>query len=147
MRADPKGVRTAATGVWQSALGTSVGDGWQHGIRPVTLPRGAAASFNEAISAVNAEVICVSAVPPQADRHLRFICRRLRATFPEAKIVACLWTGPDATEVNREVPGTDAVCLTLAAAAEYVNQLQRTEIPTSEESGNTEALARESMSF
>lgn len=102
----------------------------QHGIRPVTLPRGAAASFTEAIAAVNAEVICVSAVPPQADRHLRFICRRLRTSFPDAKIVACLWNGPEVTEAAAEVAGADTVCLTFAAAAEYVNALQGTSIPT-----------------
>jgi predicted PurR-regulated permease PerM len=38
-----------------------------------------------------AEMICISALPPRALMHARYLCKRIRARFPEKNLVVGLW--------------------------------------------------------
>jgi len=59
------------------------------------------------------QVICVSALPPGGLAHARYLCKRLRARYPDVKIVVCRWgIRPDHTE-NWDV--------LLSAGAEHVS--------------------------
>jgi hypothetical protein len=66
-------------------------------------------------------VVCVAAVPPFGYVHARYLCRRLRARFPELKIVAAILTEGDVNEIKKRQPPVQAheigASLTQALAA------------------------------
>ena len=39
----------------------------------------------------NADVVCISATPPAAVMHARYLCKQLRRRFPKVKLVVGLW--------------------------------------------------------
>ena len=53
-------------------------------------------------------VACVSAIPPMGYVHTRYLCRRLRAEFPELKLVAAILTERDVDEVKKRRPPVTA---------------------------------------
>jgi methylmalonyl-CoA mutase cobalamin-binding subunit len=62
-------------------------------------------------------VICVGSLPPGGLAHTRYLCKRLRARFPAAKIVVGRWGLKGDVEENRErlqEAGADLVATTLA---------------------------------
>ena len=66
-------------------------------------------------------IVCVSALPPLAAKHVRVLCKRLRHRFPSMKIVVGLWqAGLSSTSARRRLStlGADSLVATLAAAAE-----------------------------
>jgi hypothetical protein len=68
-----------------------------------------------------ADVACVSALPPAAAAHARYLCKRLQGGFPEAHMIVGLWNRPGDMIKARERIGcgpTTAVVGTLAAAEE-----------------------------
>jgi predicted PurR-regulated permease PerM len=51
-------------------------------------------SLHELISLLNVgadDVLCVSALPPYAFAPARILCKQLRASFPRATVVVCIW--------------------------------------------------------
>lgn len=61
-------------------------------------------------------VICIGALPPGGLAHTRYLCKRLRARLPEAKIVVGRWGLKDDVEQNDEQlreAGADQVATTL----------------------------------
>ena len=54
--------------------------------------RSLAAEMLDHVAAHPAGVVCVSALPPFAATHARYLCKRLRPKFPKLKIVVGLWT-------------------------------------------------------
>lgn len=70
-------------------------------------------------------VVCVSALPPFAATHARYLCKRLRPRFPKLKITVCLWTtsgtGKKAQERLAET-GIDRFVTTLAEGVEQSAQ-------------------------
>ena len=66
-------------------------------------------------------VVCVAAVPPFGYVHARYLCRRLRARFPDLKIVAAILTEGDVNEIKKRQPQVQAheigASLTQALAA------------------------------
>jgi predicted PurR-regulated permease PerM/methanogenic corrinoid protein MtbC1 len=64
-------------------------------------------------------VICVGSLPPGGLAHTRYLCKRLRARFPDVKILVGRWGLKADVEVNREQlreAGADLVATTLAEA-------------------------------
>jgi hypothetical protein len=62
------------------------------------------------------EVVCIGAIPPGGLARTRYLCRRIRARIPEAKIVVGRWGLTDNTEDNQEQlreAGADQVATTL----------------------------------
>jgi len=51
-----------------------------------------ASEMVETIGEKAAHVVAVSAMPPAAATHARYLCKRVHARFPEAKMVVGLWT-------------------------------------------------------
>ena len=71
-------------------------------------------------------VVCVSALPPLAATHARYLCKRLRPNFPTLKIVVGLWQTKGSTkkaETRLLETGIDQFVTTLAEATEQLVQL------------------------
>jgi predicted PurR-regulated permease PerM len=74
----------------------------------------------------NADVVCISAMPPAAATHARYLCKRLRGRFPEANLVVGLWnTKGDLTKAKERIGcgATTHVVATLADAQEQIRLL------------------------
>ena len=68
-------------------------------------------------------VVCVSALPPLAATHARYLCKRLRPKFPQLKIVVGLWQTSGSTkkaQARLEEIGIDRFVTTLAEANQYL---------------------------
>jgi predicted PurR-regulated permease PerM len=85
----------------------------------------------EVLSAVEqqqVQLICIVALPPGALAPVRYLCKRLRARFPDCKIVVGRW----GVQENRDMPqtvlreaGADEVGTTLHETANQVSQLSQ----------------------
>jgi predicted PurR-regulated permease PerM len=90
-----------------------------------------------------ADVVCISAMPPTAAAHARYLCKRLQGRFPDAHLIVGLWNATGDLNKAKERVGcgpTTAVVATLAAAEEKIHGLlhpllQRTEQPRPQEVG------------
>jgi hypothetical protein len=51
-----------------------------------------ASEMVEMVATKNVDVVCVSALPPAAATHARYLCKRLHSRFPDVKMVVGLWT-------------------------------------------------------
>ena len=75
------------------------------------------------VKADNAEIACISVVAPSTVIHARFLCTKLRARFPEIKIIVGLWGATEriaeATKRLHE-SGADETVTSLAAAMEEI---------------------------
>lgn len=77
-------------------------------------------------------VVCISATPPAAVMHARYLCTRLRARMPKVNLVVGLWDTPgDLTNAIKRIGcGTNAhVVATLADAQEQVRLLIQPLLP------------------
>ena len=70
-----------------------------------------------------ADVVCISVVPPSTILHARYLCSKLHARFPQLMIIVGLWgrpeQGPEALKSLRD-SGADDIVTTVAEAAERV---------------------------
>ncbi len=72
------------------------------GLKAKALPSAALAGESlEQVAQEEPFVVCVTAVPPLGYMHVRYLCRRLRAEFPELKLVAAILTERDVEEVKQ----------------------------------------------
>jgi predicted PurR-regulated permease PerM len=92
-----------------------------------------------------ADVVCISAMPPAAAAHARYLCKRLQGRFPDAHLIVGLWNATGDLNKKREHLGcgsTTAVVATLADAQEKINGLlhpllHRTDQPNPRDVGQT----------
>ena len=73
-----------------------------------------------------ADVVCISAMPPAAATHARYLCKRLRGRFPEAHLIVGLWNVQGDLNKAKERIGCGAathVVGTLADAQEQIRLL------------------------
>ena len=71
-----------------------------------------------------ADVVCVSATPPGAMMHARYLCKQLRRRFPKVKLVVGLWDVQGDLNKAKERIGCGAtVVATLADAQEQIRLL------------------------
>ncbi len=73
-----------------------------------------------------ADVVCISAMPPAAAMHARYLCKRLRGRFPEAHLIVGLWNVQGDLNKAKERIGCGAathVVGTLADAQEQIRLL------------------------
>ena len=99
------------------------------GVRAKALPSAALAGESlEEVSREKPRVVCVSAVPPLGYMHARYLCRRLRAEFPELKLVAAILTERDMEEVKKRRPEitSDEVATSLKQALTGIMSLAPT---------------------
>jgi predicted PurR-regulated permease PerM len=58
----------------------------------------------ESVASTNADIVCVSALPPAAITHARYLCKRLHAKLPDVEMVVGLWgTGGDLTRARERI--------------------------------------------
>jgi methylmalonyl-CoA mutase cobalamin-binding subunit len=73
-----------------------------------------------------AEVVCISALPPFAATHARYIAKRLRPQFPEMRIVVGLWqTIPHSKKAEERLlaAGIDRFVTSLVDAVQYMVEI------------------------
>ncbi len=80
------------------------------------------------IKEADADVVCISAVAPTTLIHARYICAKLRANFPNVKIIVGLWgrsgLSPEIVE-GLKTSGADDVVITLAEAVERMTSFSQ----------------------
>ena len=85
-----------------------------------------ASELVEAVEKKAAHVVVVSAMPPAAVAHSRYLCKRLHARFPDINMIVGLWTMKGDLEKARErvtcIAGVQ-VSSTFAGALEQIGQL------------------------
>ncbi|MGZ5003837.1 MAG: GAF domain-containing protein, partial [Chthoniobacterales bacterium] len=64
------------------------------------------------------EAVCISVVAPSTHTHARFVCTRLRAALPQAKIIVGIWGATENAETTERLraAGADEVVHSLAEA-------------------------------
>jgi len=86
-----------------------------------------------------ADVVCVSATPPAAVMHARYLCKRLRDQLPEVNLVVGLWDARGALNKARERIGCGAIVVaTLADAKEQISLLTQPRARRSEKDAQPE---------
>ena len=76
------------------------------------------------------DVICIGALPPGGLVQTRYLCKRLRASFPHQKIIIICWGLPDNAGPKQEellAAGADVVAITLQEARTQLVQFVPTE--------------------
>ncbi len=94
------------------------------------------------VERLKADAVCISALPPAAVTHARYLRKRLRGKFPDIGMIAGLWTLKGDTGRFKErlaVVGNTQVALDLRAALEQMYQLIQVRLVTAE--GPPENLA------
>ena len=87
----------------------------------------------------NADVVCISATPPAAMMHARYLCKHLRRRFPKVKLVVGLWDAQGDLNKARERIGCGAIVVaTLADAQEQIRLLIQPLLPQSEKQAQPE---------
>jgi methylmalonyl-CoA mutase cobalamin-binding subunit len=66
----------------------------------------------------NPDVICISATPPAAAMHARYLCNRLRDRLPQMKLVVGLWGGQNDLKKLRDRIGFNAIVVAKLADAQ-----------------------------
>jgi predicted PurR-regulated permease PerM len=70
---------------------------------------------------IAADIVCISATPPAAVMHARYLGKRLRGRLPAAKLIVGLWDARGDLHKARERIGCDAIVVaTLTAAQEQI---------------------------
>jgi predicted PurR-regulated permease PerM/methanogenic corrinoid protein MtbC1 len=85
-----------------------------------------ASEYIDLVEKKNVEVVMVSALPPAAATHARYIVKRLRMKFPELKIVVGLWTLKGELKRSKQrlgAAGADAAVASLEEAVEQLRQV------------------------
>jgi AI-2E family transporter len=76
----------------------------------------------ERVTAESIAIVCISALPPLAATHARFLCKRLRPSFPRLKLIVGIWqTGGLTTKTQERLTaiGIDKLVTTLREAASF----------------------------
>ena len=71
-------------------------------------------------------LVCIGALPPGGLAHTRYLCKKLRARFPEVKIVVGRWGLTGGVEANREQlqdAGADLTATTMLETRSQLNSL------------------------
>lgn len=85
-----------------------------------------ASEMVEMVEEKKAQIVAVSAMPPAAVAHARYICKRLHSRFPEINMIVGVWhTKADPERTKQRIACEDSVRLVtlLAQAQEQIDQL------------------------
>ena len=88
------------------------------------------------------DVVCISATPPAAVMHARYLCKHVRGRFPEVPVVVGLWNAQgDLSKAKTRIGGgaTTHVVATLAEAQEQVRLLIQPLLPPAEKAAEPES--------
>jgi 3-deoxy-D-manno-octulosonic-acid transferase len=99
-----------------------------------------ASEYLEIVEKKGVQVVVISALPPGATAHARYIVKRLRSRFPELRVIVGLWTMPGTLERAKErlgSTGTTVVAGSLEQAAEELRQVVQPLMVTAASGGAT----------
>lgn len=85
-----------------------------------------ASEYLQLVESKGVQVVMISALPPAAVTHGRYIVKRLRARFPDIKIIVGLWTSGgnlEKAKARLESAGTNLVVGSLEQAIEELRQV------------------------
>jgi hypothetical protein len=71
-------------------------------------------------------LVCIGALPPGGLAHARYLCKKLRARFPEVKILVGRWGLTGGVEANQEQlhdAGADLTAITMLETRSQLNSL------------------------
>jgi len=87
-----------------------------------------------------ADVVCVSATPPGAMMHARYLCKQLRRRLPKVKLIVGLWdVQGDLIKASERIGCGATVVATLADAQERIRlTLQQQLLPRAEQQAPAE---------
>jgi predicted PurR-regulated permease PerM len=83
-----------------------------------------------------ADLVCISVVPPTSLLHARYLCSKLRTSFPKLKIIVGLWGRSDLqseTAATLKDSGADEIVMSMADATAWVASHTVTPDPPLEE--------------
>jgi predicted PurR-regulated permease PerM/methylmalonyl-CoA mutase cobalamin-binding subunit len=72
-----------------------------------------------------ANIVCISAMPPAATTHARYLCKRLRGRFPDAHLIVGLWAVKGDLNKAKERIGCGADTHVVGTLAEAQAQIRR----------------------
>jgi methanogenic corrinoid protein MtbC1 len=84
-----------------------------------------ASEYLEMVETKKIQVVVISALPPAAVTHARYLVKRLRVRFPDLKIIVGLWTAQGSLERAKgrlESTGATSVVASLETAIEQIRQ-------------------------
>jgi hypothetical protein len=94
---------------------------------------GSVASLTSAVDLVEQhrpDVVCISATPPAAVMHGRYLCKRLRGRFPTLNFVVGLWDARgDLNKATERIGCAATVVATLADARDYIHRAASLPLP------------------
>jgi len=97
------------------------------GYRALNVSHNALASeMLDQIEQHHAQLVCVSALPPAAVTHARYLCKRLHERFPQLRKVVGLWTVKTKSQKVRQriaCAGEVVIAVTLQEAIEQISEL------------------------
>jgi hypothetical protein len=73
-----------------------------------------------------ADVVCISALPPAATTHARYLCKRLHGKLPEIEMMVGLWnSGGDLNRARERIGAVRSVqvAATFSQAIEQIHQM------------------------
>jgi predicted PurR-regulated permease PerM len=89
-----------------------------------------ASEMAEHVERHKADVVCVSATPPGAMMHARYLCKQLRRRFPKVNLVVGLWDmNGDLSKATERIGNGATVVATLADAQEQIRLLTQQFVP------------------
>ncbi len=95
----------------------------------VPTPDVLASEMIDLVESKKADVVCVSAMPPAAVAHARYLCKRLHVRFPDLSMVVGLWTFKgDVDRARERIACSSSVRLltTLTDAQRQIEELAQT---------------------
>jgi predicted PurR-regulated permease PerM len=96
----------------------------------------------EQVKEEEAGLVVISALPPGATAHARYVCKRLRPAFPDLKIIVGLWIAEAAGKKITDrltAAGADEIATTLSQATDQIERLTAT-ASFVQQNGNRSAL-------
>ncbi len=81
-------------------------------------PRTLTSELLDRVAGSRPVAVCIATVPPGGLAHTRYLCKRLRARFPELKILVGRWEARDITAARPPGEGPEATALRQATADE-----------------------------
>jgi predicted PurR-regulated permease PerM/methylmalonyl-CoA mutase cobalamin-binding subunit len=88
-----------------------------------------ASEYVELVEQRGVQVVMISALPPAAVTHARYLVKRLRNRFPELKIIVGLWTTRGNLERAKQRLETTGTNLVVSSIAEAMEELRQTVQP------------------
>jgi hypothetical protein len=82
----------------------------------------------EQIAAESIQIVCISALPPMAATHARYLSKRLRPKFPQLRLIVGLWQTGSITKKTHErltATGIDKLVTTLSEAVSELSRLSQ----------------------